>query len=120
MNEEQSEIRILIVEDSPVIAIDTEEMVRSMGYHAVGPLGNMADALVAAEAEQINAAIVDLNIRGAKPFPILQKLERRGIPFLIVSGYADWRMPDEWSDRPRLAKPYSKAQLEKALSALLA
>lgn len=110
-----SEKSILIVEDSPLIAAYSEEMARKFGCTVVGPAQNMADALELCQNADIHGAIVDLNIRGAKAFPLLRILDDRKIPFLITSGYANWSMPAEWSDQPRLAKPYSEAALRKGL-----
>ena len=111
--------RILIIEDSPVIALATEEMLRGFGHAPVGPAGNMASALEFAENDEIDAAIVDLNIRGTKTFALFSILKRRNVPFLIISGYADWKMPDEWADRPRLQKPFSEEQLRVKLVEIL-
>lgn len=119
MDTKSSELRILIIEDSPVIAMAAEDMLRASGYVPLGPVGNMADALASAENDEMGAAIVDLNVRGAKTFSLLSILNRRGIPFLIVSGYANWTMPDEWTDRPRLQKPFNEADLREKLSGVL-
>jgi hypothetical protein len=54
-----------------------------------------------------------------RDFPVLRILANRGIPFLLASGYADWSMPEEWRDRPRLAKPYSPNLLRESLLLLL-
>ncbi len=111
--------RIFIVEDSPVVADDSAEILRELGCEVVGPAGNMASALELAEAEGFDAAIVDINIRGGKSFAVLKILEARGIPFLVTSGYADWTLPEEWVERPRLLKPYTADMLRVKLSELL-
>ena len=111
--------KVLLVEDSPVISEATEMMLMDMGCEVVGPAGTMAPALQLATDEPLDAAVVDINIRGGKAFSILNILEQREIPFLLTSGYADWSMPDEWRGRPRLAKPYSEAELQAAVAALL-
>lgn len=111
--------RIFIVEDSPIIADDTQEMVQSLGGEVVGPAPNMAVALQLAQEEAIDAAVVDVNIRGGKAFSVMTILSERGIPFLLTSGYANWAMPDTWEDRPRLPKPYSEAALREQLEQLL-
>lgn len=111
--------RILIVEDSPVVALACEDMLRDLGCVPVGPAINMAAALQLAADEQVDAAVVDINIRGGKVFPVLRILAGRGIPFLLASGYADWSMPEEWQDRPRLAKPFSPNSLRDSLLELL-
>ena len=111
--------RILVVEDSPVVAQACEDMLRDMGCVPVGPAINMAAALQLAAGEPLDAAVVDINIRGGKVFPVLGILAGRGIPFLLASGYADWSMPEEWRERPRLAKPYSPNLLRDSLLDLL-
>lgn len=108
-------LRILVVEDSPVIALATEDMLRALGHVPLGPVGNMATALELVESEGMDAAVVDLNIRGTKAFSLLSILDRRGIPFLIASGYADWKMPEEWSGRRRLQEPFNEMQLRAKL-----
>lgn len=112
--------RVLVVEDSPVIAVDCERMLEEFGCIVVGPTGSMATALELAEEEELDAAIVDLNIRGGKAYPLLAILKRRGVPFLLASGYANWSMPDEWAERPRLPKPYKADGLKDALLHTLA
>jgi len=107
--------RVLVVEDSPVVAEATDQMLCDMGCVVVGPATSMAPALEMAREERLDAALVDLNIRGGKAFPVLRILRDRSIPFLITSGYADWSMPDEWQHQPRLAKPYTPNQLREAL-----
>src|SRR5687768_3032725 len=97
--------RILVVEDSPVVAEACDDMLRDMGVEVVGPATNMAAALQLAGEELLDAAVVDINIRGGKAFPVLRILHGRSVPFLLTSGYADWSMPEEWQDQPRLAKP---------------
>ena len=95
-------------------------MLREMGCAVVGPATNMASALQLAGEEPLDAAIVDVNIRGGKAFPVLRVLGGRGIPFLLTSGYADWSMPEEWQGQPRLAKPYTMNMLRESLVKLLA
>ena len=112
--------RILVVEDSPVVAEASVGMLRDMGCVVVGPATSMAFALQMAEEEQIDAAVVDINIRGGKAYPVLRILRTRRIPFLLTSGYADWSMPEEWSEEPRLAKPYTPNMLRESLLTLVA
>jgi len=119
MNSKSTGLRILIIEDSPVIALATEEMLRAFGHVPLGPVGNMASALELAESQEMDAAIVDLNIRGTKTFSLLSILDRRDVPFLIISGYADWKMPDEWLGRARLQKPFNETQLRAKLTEIL-
>jgi len=111
--------RILVVEDSPGVAEASAHILGDLGCTVVGPAGSMASARSRAEAEALDAAIVDVNIRGDKIYPDLRILVLRKIPFVLTSGYAGWSMPQEWQERPRLAKPYSAAMLRESLLDLL-
>ena len=111
--------RVLLVEDSPVVSDATADMLSDLGCEVVGPAGTMAPALTLASEEQLDAAIVDINIRGGKAFSVLSLLRQRGVPFLLTSGYADWTLPEEWQDCPRLPKPYSEGGLRDAIERLL-
>lgn len=110
--------RILVVEDSPVIAVVIEDMLKELGCEVVGPTGSMAVGLELAASETLDAAVIDLNVRGGKIYPVAEILRDRDIPFVIASGYADWTLPDEWRDRPRVTKPYTIETVEKALKGL--
>ena len=66
------------------------------------------------------AAVMDVHIRGERVFPMCELLDAKGVPFVLTSGYADWQIPDKWADRPRLTKPYTLADVERALENLLA
>lgn len=102
-----------------MLAPFTQDILEALGCMVIGPAPNMADARVLAENEDIDAAIVDIRIRGDKAFPICEILARRGIPFVLTSGYADWTTPQEWQDRPHLPKPYKLEDVEAALLRLL-
>ncbi|MBW0145468.1 response regulator [Sphingomicrobium clamense] len=118
MTQQGDKGRVLIVEDSPVIAVDAEQRLQDDGWFVVGPAYDMDQAIDLAKREQFDAAVLDLNIRGEKSFAVMQILHERNIPFLITSGYADWSMPEEWRDRPRLQKPYKLGSLVGAVCEL--
>jgi CheY-like chemotaxis protein len=111
--------RILVVEDSPVVAPFTAEVLQELGYEVVGPAPTMAAARDLIEQEEIDAALMDIHIRGERVFPLCEVLEAKGVPFVLTSGYADWQIPDKWQDRPTLQKPYTYEQVERALGSLL-
>ncbi|HEY8434119.1 MAG TPA: response regulator [Sphingomicrobium sp.] len=110
--------RILVVEDSPVVAPFTADALDELGCVVVGPAPNMAAAREFVEAGEFDAAMMDIHIRGAHVFPLCEMLEAKKVPFLLTSGYADWQMPEKWEGRPRLQKPYTIDQVEKALNRL--
>ena len=110
--------RVLVIEDSPVVGPFTADLLGELGCEAVGPAPNMATARELIEGEKLDAAILDLHIRGERVFPLCEALEAKGVPFVLTSGYAAWDLPDKWIDRPRLLKPYTIGDVEEALAGL--
>jgi DNA-binding response OmpR family regulator len=111
--------RILIVEDSPVVAPFTADLLAELGFAVVGPAPNMASAREMIDNEEFDAALMDIHIRGERVFPLCELLQARGVPFVLTSGYADWQMPEKWADAPRIQKPYTLEQIGRALNAVL-
>jgi len=101
------------------VAPFTADLLGELGYEVLGPAPTMAAAWELVENEKFDAAIMDVHIRGERVFALCDALAARGVPFLLTSGYADWQMPDKWRDRPRLQKPYTIDDMDRALSRLL-
>ena len=110
--------RILLVEDSPVIAPFTCDILGDLGCVVVGTAPNMAAAREMVESEDFDAALMDVRIRGDRSFAICEMLDAKGVPFVFTSGYADWQLPEKWQDQPRLQKPYTLEQVRDALEGL--
>ena len=111
--------RILLVEDSPVVGPYTADILGELGCEVIGPAPNMAAARELAQGGGFDAAVMDVHIRGERVFPLCDLLEAKGVPFLLTSGYADWQIPEQWQDRPRLQKPYRLDDLRAALEPLI-
>ena len=63
--------------------------------------------------------VVDVHIRGERVFPLCDMLEAKSVPFILTSGYGDWQLPEKLEKRPRLQKPYTIDDVERAFRALL-
>lgn len=104
-------IRILVVEDDMLIAIHIEEVLQDLGCIVVGPVGKLDAAMRMADGEALDAAILDVNVRGGHVFPVAERLRARGIPFALASGYGDWALPLAFQNQPRLTKPFTGREL---------
>jgi CheY-like chemotaxis protein len=111
--------RILVIEDSPVVAPYAVDVLGDLGCEVVGPAPNMAAARKLVEQGEFDAALMDVHIRGERVFPLCDMLEAQGVPYILTSGYGDWKVPEKLEDRPRLQKPYTIDDVEKALKKLL-
>lgn len=98
--------RILVVEDEYFIASDLARAFKAEGAIVVGPVGDLARGLRLAE-ESLDAAVLDVNLEGAKSFEIADTLARRNIPYMFLTGYDDWALPASMQEIPRLAKPFT-------------
>ena len=80
-------IRILIVEDNPLLALAMRDMVEDMGYGVVGPLLNFRDGLDYAKISDVQFALLDFDLGNCKTAaPIAETLAARGVPFVFISG----------------------------------
>lgn len=110
---------ILIVEDEPLIAMMLEDVLDVLGKTLAGIADNVADALVLVEAGGIDAAILDVNLRGGeKSWPIAAALAARGVPFILATGGSSDSLADEYRNRPTLPKPFTMDAVSKALDGL--
>ena len=110
---------ILIVEDEPLIAMMIEDFLEILGKTLAGSVDTVEAALALIAAGGIDAAILDVNLRGGeKSFPIAEALAARGIPFVFATGGSHDSVADIYRDRPTLPKPFTMDGVAKALAAL--
>ena len=110
---------ILVVEDEPLIAMMIEDFLDVLDKRLVGTADTIDAALALIECGGIDAAILDVNLRGGeKSFPIAEALAARGIPFVFATGGSHDSVADAWRDRPTLPKPFTMDGVAKALAAL--
>lgn len=111
-------LRVLIVEDEPVVAMCLEDILDALGCVPVGPAGRLAEGMELAARERLDAAILDINLCGERSVAIAELLRDRGVPFAFTSGYGS--VPEGFSGQaPLISKPYSERDIEAVLEALL-
>lgn len=110
---------ILLVEDEPLIAMMLEDVLDSLGHTVAGTCETAASGLDLVAQGNIDAAILDLNLRdGEQSIPVADALADRGIPFLFATGGHGDSIPERHRGRPTLAKPFTMEAVEDALAAL--
>ncbi|MGI4731563.1 MAG: response regulator [Janthinobacterium lividum] len=114
-----SPLRILLVEDEPLIAMMLEDFLEVLDRQVAGSADNVDAALALVEAGGFDAAILDVNLRGGeKSWPIADALAAKGKPFLIATGGSDDTVAPQHKNRPVLQKPFTMDGVQKALDAL--
>ena len=110
---------VLIVEDEPLISMMLEDFLDELGHSVAGVCDNVSDALAAIERGGIDAAVLDVNLRGGeRSFAVADALAAAGIVFVFASGGSGDTLPPEHAGRPTLGKPFTMEGLDAALSAL--
>lgn len=104
-------LRILVVEDEFLVAVALEDDLRQAGASVVGPCADLASALLIAERESFDLALLDVNLSGTMVYPLADVLLARRLPFLFLSGYAGADMPPRFAPLRRLSKPCDPARL---------
>jgi CheY-like chemotaxis protein len=109
MTELQSELRgllILVVEDEYLVAAELVRALEHRGAAVIGPAGSIQDAFAAlGQGCQIDAAVLDINLRGERCYPIADALRERGVPFIFATGYDACIIPETYVEVPRIEKP---------------
>jgi DNA-binding response OmpR family regulator len=110
--------RVLIVEDDPLVAMVVEDIVREMGHEVFINL-TLAHALFELDDGEVDAVLLDMQLRGGDARPLVLELLARKIPFLVLSGADQSALKREFPQIGLLPKPFGKAALEDAVRELL-
>ena len=108
--------RVLLIEDNMIIALDIEEMLRELGVEEVLVSGSVTQALRAIEGDKPDFAVLDFNLGEESSEPVARELSRRGVPFVLATGYSAKEIKfEELGALAMLKKPYDKSDLAGAL-----
>ena len=110
-------LRILVVEDEMLVAMNIEDMLLALGHEVAGIAGRLAPALALAQEGEFDLAMLDVNLAGEPSFPVADVLRARGIPFFFATGYGREGLHDDYRDAPVLQKPFRSRDLADVLAA---
>ena len=115
------DMRVLVVEDEPLVSMLVEDELLDAGATVLGPVPSVSDALRLVEAAAdggISAAVLDINLQGEAVGPVADRLAALGVPFLFATGYGEGRDTGGHGTAPTLRKPYCTGSLIAAVEAL--
>lgn len=91
---------VLVVEDEALIRPMLVDMLEGgLGHRLVAEAGNVLEGMSLAENTEFDLAVLNINVRGRNVLPVAQAIEKRGLPFLFVSGYKRTDLPALFGDR---------------------
>lgn len=109
--------RLLVVEDEPLVAFDTEHFLSDARYEIVATVDSVAAALsVLADGAAIDLVLVDISLADGSGIDVARAARARGVPVLFVTGSC----PVEAADLAAgcLSKPYAQRDLLAAIGAI--
>lgn len=111
---------ILFVDDDPLIAMSTTEMLEDLGHRVIGANSGRHALDILRSEQPLDLMMTDHVMPGMTGIELAaaSREVRPSLPILLATGYAE--LPEGAQlDLPRLAKPYHQDQLRERLDQLL-
>ncbi len=112
-------MRVLLVEDEPLLAMLLEECLADLGHEPVGAVATVEQAHALLDLNPVDCALLDFSLGGSDTsVEVAQRLARLGIPFCYLSGHSTLEADSGAPDAPLLTKPVTMDALTRALDAM--
>lgn len=109
--------RVLVVEDSYLIAQELTEALEREGADVIGPVSTLEDARrLAYETPKLDAAVLDVNLRGEMVWPVADLLADRHVQLLFATAYAAAPIKERYSGCQVVQKPAPPRMIVRLLS----
>ena len=105
--------RILVVDDDYIVAMVVVDFLQEAGAEIIGPIGEADEAIafIRANSGVIDGAVLDVNLHGAKSYPIADALAAHAIGFIFATGYGADALEGAYQKYPRCEKPFDRVSL---------
>jgi DNA-binding LytR/AlgR family response regulator len=108
-------LRILIVEDEPLIAVTIETALLKQGFSVMGDAENYDEAISAIQKEKPDLVLLDIQLEGDKDgVELALEFDKRKIPYLYLTSQTDPETVDRVKETHPLGfivKPFTEAGL---------
>jgi signal transduction histidine kinase/CheY-like chemotaxis protein len=111
---------ILVVDDDPLIAMSTVDMLEDLGHTAIEANSAKQALEIVETGQELDLMMTDQAMPGMTGTELAEivRAKRPALPVLLATGYADLPAGQK-SDLPRLSKPYHQSQLQSQIEKLL-
>lgn len=107
---------VLLVEDSLIIALDAEDILKRLGASHVATAATVEGAIDMLMAIRPTFAVLDINLGDQTSYAIADRLKDKDVPFLFATGYGEQaELPADHRGRTVVQKPYTLENLARAL-----
>jgi light-regulated signal transduction histidine kinase (bacteriophytochrome)/CheY-like chemotaxis protein len=112
---------VLLLEDNLIVALEAEDLLRSLGAASITAVSTIAAAVRVRETTSIDFAMLDINLGFENSLGFAASLRSSKTPFLFASGYGEQkRVGDSLLAELTVSKPYDRDALQSAIALTLA
>ena len=108
------QLRVLIVEDNPIVSLDLEEVVETRGHLVVATSASSAEARCNLD-EPLDFALLDVDVVDGTTYGLAGELQDRGVPFAFITASLHRDLPTPLRPVGFVSKPYSEAGIASLL-----
>ena len=94
-------------------------MLADLDCTVIGTASTVSQALDLVESSQADVAILDIKLGSETCYRVATVLADRGTPIVFATAYAEQQIEQLWHCVPRMAKPFTAAQLAAALTQIV-
>ena len=118
--EASAQRHVLLVEDEELVAMNMVDELSGLGWAVVGPATTLEEAqALVSSGVHLDAAILDINLRGRWVHTLAEELKQRGVPFVVCTGYEMIDPDGRFASAPLIAKPIAPNRLGATLEELV-
>jgi DNA-binding NtrC family response regulator len=110
----------LIVEDCPLLMLDLEHLLLSMGFSDVKLACDVASGLEIAAQCEIDVAVLEFKLRDGSVERLADALQANGAPLVIYSGHSPGAVMQRYPTAHFIAKPAREDEFMRHLAELFA
>ena len=110
-------LRVLIVEDDPLIGMDLEDELGDRGFTAACAHSISQARTLATEAPP-DIAVLDMHLASGTTFDFASELMEKGVPFFFLSGNDASALPPHLAASRILTKPVRTEEVVKLIAAM--
>ncbi|WP_375289159.1 hypothetical protein [Qipengyuania sp.] len=96
---------MLIVEDNPALAYNIHDIFCDHGAEVIGPALDLMTGLQLARENDLDGAVLDIDLGGDYVWPLARELKGHRIPLVFVSAEHPGSLPDDFIEFVFLEKP---------------
>lgn len=110
--------RILLIEDDYFQAQALKILLEAEGAQVIGPIGWLDEAMefVARPELEVDLAILDIDLHGEPTYALADALSSRAVRCVFATGFGEDAVAEVFRKYPRCQKPYTVAELARALA----